>query len=130
MSIEIRTPGVHHVALRTADYQRAKQFYTETLGFPLLLEGDGLFIFAAGSTAIGVRAPAEGTPAGDRFDPFRVGLDHVALACEEETEIERVALALSEAGIWNTGAKTDETLGKLYVAFRDPDGIKWELYMA
>lgn len=130
MAIGMRTPGVHHVALRTADYQRAKRFYTETLGFPLLLEGDGLFIFAAGSTAIGVRAPAEETPPGDRFDPFRVGLDHIALACEEETEIERVALTLSEAGVWNTGAKTDETLGKRYVAFRDPDGIKWELYMA
>lgn len=128
--MEIRTPGVHHITLRSSDYERAKRFYLETLGFPLLLEGDGLFIFAAGSTAVAVRGPGEATREGDRFDPFRVGLDHIALACEDEAEIERVAEALSEAGVWNTGPRTDETLSKRYVAFRDPDGIKWELYMA
>ena len=30
----------------------------------------------------------------------------------------------------NTGVKLDETLGKRYVAFKDPDRIAWELYMA
>lgn len=130
MAIEIRTPGVHHVALRTSDMARARRFYLETLGFPLLLETDGLFLFAAGSTAVGVRGPTDDTPDGDRFDPFRVGLDHLALTCEDESEVERVAGALEEAGVWNTGAKMDETLGKRYVAFRDPDGIQWELYMA
>jgi len=38
-------------------------------------------------------------------DPFRVGLDHVALACSEEVELERVAAALSKAGVENTGVK-------------------------
>ena len=58
------------------------------------------------------------------------GLDHLAIACEEESELHRVAGALSEAGIENTGGKLDETLGKLYVAFKDPDRIAWEFYMA
>jgi len=63
-------------------------------------------------------------------DPFRVGLDHVALACSEEVELERVAAALSKAGVENTGVKTDPTLNKRYVAFKDPDRIAWEFYMA
>ncbi len=61
---------------------------------------------------------------------LRIGLDHVALACEDESELARVAAALSAAGVENTGAKLNETLGKRYVAFKDPDGIAWEFYMA
>lgn len=36
---------------------------------------------------------------------------------------------MADAGVQNGGAKFDETLGKRYVAFKDPDGIAWELYM-
>lgn len=130
MSISINTPGVHHIALRVSDLERAKKFYTETLGFPLLMEVPGLVLFRAGGTAFGLRGPSEETPKGDRFSPHRVGIDHIALACGEERELERVASALADAGIENTGPKMDETLGKRYVAFKDPDRIAWELYMA
>ncbi len=128
--VNIATPGVHHIALRVSNFARAKRFYTKTLGFPVLLEVPNLCLFSAGSTAFGIRGPVEQSPPGDRFSPFRVGIDHIALACTEESELERVAGALTGAGIENTGAKMDETLGKRYVAFKDPDGIAWEFYMA
>ena len=130
MSIQIKTPGIHHIALRSTNLERSKQFYTETLGFQLLMEVPGLFLFAAGSTAFGVRGPEENTPKGETFNPHRVGLDHLALGCEDEAELERVATALKAAGVENTGVKLDETLGKKYVAFKDPDRISWEFYMA
>ena len=130
MSVNIKTTGVHHVALRVSDLPRAKQFYTETLGFPVIAEMPDLVLFLAGGTAFGLRAPSPQTPSGDTFSPHRVGIDHIALACTEETELNRVADALAKAGIENTGTKTDETLGKRYVAFKDPDRIAWELYMA
>ena len=41
-----------------------------------------------------------------------------------------VADALKAAGVENTGVKLDETLGKRYVAFKDPDRIAWEFYTA
>ena len=129
MSIGIKTQGVHHVALRTSDLSRSKQFYQGTLGFPVILEIENAFIFLAGATAIGVRGPEVSTPAGDVFSPFRVGLDHLALACAEEAELERVAAALSAAGVRNTGVKLDPAFNKKYVAFKDPDGIAWELFM-
>jgi catechol 2,3-dioxygenase-like lactoylglutathione lyase family enzyme len=129
MSLNIKTPGVHHLALRSSDLARSKRFYTETLGFPLVAEVPNLFLFVAGSTAIGVRGPEADTPSGDRFNPFRIGLDHIALGCEDERELERVAAALQDAGVENTGVKLDETLGKKYVAFKDPDRISWEYYM-
>jgi catechol 2,3-dioxygenase-like lactoylglutathione lyase family enzyme len=129
VEIQIHTPGIHHIALRSNDLARSKRFYTETLGFPVLLENGSLLIFRAGSIAVGVRRPDTATPRGDGFNPFRVGLDHLALAYTSETERERVAAALFEAGVENTGAKTDPTLNKKYIAFKDPDRISWELYM-
>jgi len=130
MTIDIKTTGIHHLALRSTDLERSRRFYAEILGFPVVLEAPNIFIFLAGSSAVAVRGPEAGTPQGDMFSPFRVGLDHVALACTDEAELERVALALSEAGVENTGAKLDEVLGKRYVAFKDPDRIAWEFYMA
>lgn len=130
VSIALKTPGIHHLALRVTDLERAKEFYLDKLGFNKILETEGLCIFLVGSTPIGLRAADKSTPAGDRFDPHRVGLDHVAVTCEDEGELERAADALKRAGIDNTGVKRDDVLGKLYVAFKDPDGIKWEYYMA
>ena len=130
MGIDIKTPGVHHVALRVTDLARSREFYIDTLGFPVAMEVDGLILFLAGGTAVGLRGPDAATPAGDVFNPFRAGLDHIALACTEDAELDRVAAALEENGIESTGVKMDETLGKRYVAFKDPDRISWELYMA
>ena len=56
-------------------------------------------------------------------------MDHMALGCTDEDELRRVAQALADAGIENTGVKMDATLGKNYVAFKDPDRISWEYYM-
>lgn len=130
MRIKIQTPGIHHIALRVSDFERARHFYVDTLGFEVAMEAPNLLLFLAGQTAVGIRGPEEKTPQDDVFNPFRVGLDHLALTCTEEAELERVAAALKEAGIENTGVKLDETLGKKYVAFKDPDRIAWEFYMA
>jgi glyoxylase I family protein len=127
--IQIVTTGVHHLALRCTDLARSRRFYVEMLGFVPLLDTPGLCIVAAGQTAVAIRAPGATTESSDTFDPFRVGLDHVALSCADPAELQRVAAALTGWGVEHTGVKTDEVLGKDYVAFSDPDGIKWELYM-
>ena len=127
--IKIQTPGAHHVTLRVSDYERAKNFYIDTLGFDVVMEAPNLFIFFAGQTAIAIRGPEHETSQHGNFNPFRVGLDHLAFACEREEELERVADGLDAAGVENTGVKVDETLGKKYVAFKDPDRIALEFYM-
>lgn len=130
MAIAPQTTGVHHLALRSSDLARAKAFYGTTLGLPIVLETWDAFVALAGGTVLMVRRPDERTPAGDRFDSSRVGLDHVALACADETELERVARALEAAGVPSTGLRFDAVLRRRYVAFRDPDGIAWQFYMA
>jgi catechol 2,3-dioxygenase-like lactoylglutathione lyase family enzyme len=130
LTIALQTTGVHHLTLRAADLARAHAFYGTTLGLPIVLETEDSFIALAGSTVLAVRGPAAGTPPGDRFDPYRVGLDHVALACASEAELERVSSGLDRAHVPSTGIRFDPVLQRRYVAFKDPDGIAWEFYMA
>lgn len=130
MSMRIDTTGVHHLALRVTNLERSRRFYADVLGFPVVLEGPGIFLCLAGETAIAVRGPEAATQPTDSFSPFRVGLDHVALGCRDEAELLRVADALGRAGVDNTGVRLDPTLNRQYVAFKDPDRIAWEFYMA
>lgn len=129
MSINLKTTGVHHLALRSTNLVRSKQFYYDTLGFPVVLDTPDAFVFVAGNTVFGILAPTADTSVEERFSPFRVGLDHIALGCESEGELERVAKALVDAGVTNTGVKLHAEQNKNYVAFKDPDGIQWEFYM-
>lgn len=129
MSITPQTPGIHHISLRTSDLPRAKDFYQNILGFQVVLENSNVFIILAGTTFIGFRQATVQSP-DEKFNPFNIGLDHLALGCESEDELNRVAEALAAANIENTGVKMDTTLGKSYVAFKDPDRISWEFYMA
>ncbi|MBC7890910.1 MAG: VOC family protein [Sphingobacteriaceae bacterium] len=129
MAIQVKTPGIHHIALRSSDFARTKAFYQDTLGFQMVLETHDLIGCMVGSVFVGFKKASPKNPDDTTFTPFNIGLDHIAMACEDETELHRVADALQAAGVENTGVKTDPTLQKLYVAFKDPDRIAWEFYM-
>ena len=78
--MSLLTDGLHHLSIRTTDLARATRFYTDTLGFQLVRERDGAVLLNAHGTLFGVLGAAPETSPEDRFDPFRVGLDHLALA--------------------------------------------------
>ena len=108
---------------------RTRRFYRDVLGLEIVMDEDGLVIFSAGTVFIAFKE-AEPRSASDAvFSPFGVGLDHVALTCTDEKELHNLAKHLDESGIQNTGVKLDNTLNKMYVAFKDPDRIQWEFYM-
>jgi glyoxylase I family protein len=108
---------------------RTKYFYQNTIGLPLALDSAELMIFQAGNVFIVFKKANPLQPAEAKFNPFEIGLDHLAIACETEEELLRFAKGLAGAGVENTGVKVDETLQKKYVAFKDPDRIQWEFYM-
>ena len=128
MPINPKTTGTHHISLRCTDMAKTKNFYQQMLGFPLALDTPDIFGFLAGPLIVAFKK-ADAEAGKDVFNPFNIGLDHIALACETEEELKRVARELSDAGVENTGVKLDETLQKNYVAFKDPDRIQWEFYM-
>ena len=129
MAIQPKTKGLAHVALRTTDFARAKAFYHDLLGLPIALDTPEILGFLIGATFIGFKQAQPTHPGGSTFTPFNVGLDHIAIACEDETELYRVADALQAAGVENTGVKVDTVGPMKYVAFKDPDRIAWEFYM-
>lgn len=129
MAIEPKTPGIHHIALRCKDFNVTKNFYQNVIGLPLVLDSPDLIGFMAGPVFLGFRKAEPKNETEAVFSPFRVGLDHIAIACENEEELHRFAKGLADANVENTGVKTDPTLQKLYVAFKDPDRIQFEFYM-
>jgi catechol 2,3-dioxygenase-like lactoylglutathione lyase family enzyme len=126
--MSLLTGGLHHLTIRTTDLGRAKRFYTDTLGFQLVREWDGAVLLNAHGTLFGVLGAAPETSPEDRFDPFRVGLDHLALAVGNAESLYELQHQLDAAGVRNNGVQDDTLTGARYVAFYDPDGIAWELY--
>jgi len=130
MTIKPQTPGIHHIAIRCMDMAVTKNFYQNIIGLPLAIDTPDLMIFAAGSVFVAFKPANPRDKTYSSFSPFEIGLDHIAMTCESEDELRRFAKELADAGVENTGVKLDETLQKLYVAFKDPDRIQWEFYMA
>ncbi len=108
MAINPKTTGIHHIALRCTDFNVTKKFYQDVLGFQLALDTPDIIGLVAGPVIIAFKK-ADAEAKKDVFTPFNIGLDHIALACESEEELNRVARALADAGVENTGVKTDDT---------------------
>jgi catechol 2,3-dioxygenase-like lactoylglutathione lyase family enzyme len=124
----LQTNSLSHLALRVTDLARARRFYVETLGFQQVLEVEGLILVNANGTLIGLRGATAQTAAADRFDPHRVGLDHLALAVPDAAALDGLLQQLNAAGVPNNGIERDDLTGGTYISFYDPDGIAWELY--
>jgi len=122
------TGGLHHLSIRTTDLARSKRFYTETIGFQPVRETDGAVLLNANGTILGLLGAAPETRPEDRFDPFRVGLDHLAMAVDNAESLHELKQQLDAAGVRNNGVQDDTVTGARYIAFYDPDGIAWELY--
>ena len=119
--------GIGHIALRVTDLDRARRFYTEALGFDLIGGSESVAFVTAGGAVFALLAGTDATPPGDRFDPFRVGLDHLALAVPREA-LPDLLRRLDAAQVRNNGIERDEGRGAEAITFYDPDGTAWEFY--
>jgi len=125
MTTEVTSIG--HIALRVTDLPPAKRFYTEQLAWVLARETDRACFVSIGGIILVLIAGTEQTRAEDRFDPFRVGLDHLALAVSAG-DLPGLKQRLDAAGVRNNGIEHDNQSGADSITFYDPDQIAWEFY--
>ena len=126
----IATGPVHHLRLTVSDVARSRAFYTEVLGFRVVMDlNPGVFL-SNGGVGLGLGPPPDPVRAlpGDRFDENRVGVDHLSFGVASRDELERAARVLDERGV-PRGEITDlgSAFGLYVLAFRDPDNIQLEL---
>ncbi len=119
--------GIGHIALRVTDLPRAKRFYTESLGFTLVGESEHYCFITVGGAFFALIAGTGQTLSDDRFDPFRVGLDHLALSVPASA-LPELEQQLNAANVHHNGIEHDERSGAESITFYDPDGIAWEFY--
>lgn len=122
--------GIHHVALICSDYQRSKQFYSETLGLPILAEH---YRAARQSWKLDLQLPdgsqlelfsfVGAPPRPSR--PEAQGLRHLAFAV---TDLDAWLAYLQQQGVSTEPVRVDEYTGKRFTFFQDPDGLPLELY--
>ena len=139
MSEQIPTGDIHHLRLTVTDVERSRQFYTSLLGFEVAVEsppaGDpaaaetfkvlfGGIVMIRGNLVLGLRPVA---PAGDRFDPDRVGLDHLSFSVASHADLERAATLLDEQGVRRGQITGLPSFGIDVLPFEDPDGVQLEL---
>jgi glyoxylase I family protein len=139
MAGQIPAGGIHHLRLTVTDLQRSREFYTTVLGFEVAAEspppGDpsaaevfkilfGGVVLIRGSLLLGLRPVA---PPGDRFDPDRVGLDHLSFSVSSRDDLEQAARVLDEHGARHGEITSLPSFGIDVLPFEDPDGMQLEL---
>lgn len=127
--MRLNANGLSHIGLRVTDVSRAKRFYVDILGSQLVREIDGAVLINMYGMLFALYGDDSHSSIRDHFDPFRVGLDHIALAIEDPNLLENLKQELDAAGVRNNGIEVDPETHDRYISFYDPDGIAWELYL-
>ena len=119
----------HHIAVISSDWNRAKEFYIDKLGFSLTREvyrpaqDDYLRMLKLGDTTLELFIRPD---APERVNnPEAKGLRHLAFLVED---IEPVVRWLNDMGIETEPVREDKVNGGRFTFFRDPDGLPLELH--
>ncbi len=136
---QIPAGDIHHLRLTVTDLDRSRQFYTELLGFDVAVESPpaddpsaaeafkvlfGGVVMTRGNLIMGLRPMAA---SGDRFDPNRVGLDHLSFSVASREDLEHALRLFDERGIPRGQITTLPSFGIDVLPFEDPDGVQLEL---
>ncbi|HVV77795.1 MAG TPA: VOC family protein [Mycobacteriales bacterium] len=126
--------GIHHVAVNVRDLERSVQWYSDVLGFaPLFPYNTDDFqrqIMRHPSGVVIGLTRHDHPDAAAEFSERRTGLDHLSFGVESQEQLEAWVARLDAADIPHSGIKVTPTTGSALLAFRDPDNIQLEMYVA
>ena len=119
----------HHIAIISSDWDKAREFYMEKLGFEMFREvyrpaqDDYLRMLKQGDTVLELfirpDAPQRVT------NPEAMGLRHLAF---HVADIEPAVQWLNDMGIETEPIREDKVNGGRYTFFMDPDGLPLEFH--
>ena len=121
---------IHHIAIIVSDYEAAKDFYVNKLGFSVIRENYRperkdwkLDLRVNEHTELEIFA--EENPPKRVNRPEACGLRHLAFCVES---VEQTVNELTEVGIECEPIRVDDYTGKKMTFFHDPDGLPLELH--
>ncbi|MGN1190754.1 MAG: VOC family protein [Candidatus Ornithospirochaeta sp.] len=122
--------SIHHVAIISSDYDKAKEFYVEKLGFKVKRKverkerNDTIIILDAGNN-IEIELFIEKNPPLRVTRPEAAGLRHLAFRVDD---IISAVAELKEKGIETEEIRIDPQDGKRMTFFFDPDHLPLEIH--
>jgi catechol 2,3-dioxygenase-like lactoylglutathione lyase family enzyme len=119
----------HHLALSVSDMERSAAWYRTVLGFRLVRRFDtGIPRILQMHPDSGFYVSLYNHPdrAGERFDPRRTGLDHLAFAVPDASSLDAWKAHLDTNGVESSPVR--DLRHALFVSLEDPDGVQLELW--
>ena len=121
--------SIHHVAIIASDYDKAKEFYVDKLGFKVKREverkeREDFIIFLDAGDNIEIELFIEKNPPERVTRPEARGLRHLAFRVDD---IYKSVEELTKRGIETEEIRTDPLNGKHMTFFFDPDGLPLEI---
>ena len=119
----------HHIAIIASDWDRAREFYVEKLGFQLIREvyrpanGDYLRMLRQGETTLELFIRPDSPERVN--NPEARGLRHLAFYVDD---IVPAVQWLNRMGIETEPIREDTVNGGRFTFFKDPDGLPLELH--
>ena len=121
--------SIHHIAIIASDYNKAKDFYVNKLGFKVKREverkeREDFIIFLDAGDNIEIELFIEKNPPKRVTRPEARGLRHLAFRVDD---IYKSVEELTKRGIETEEIRTDPLNGKHMTFFFDPDGLPLEI---
>ena len=122
--------SIDHIAIISSNYQKAKDFYVDKLGFKVKREverkdRDDFIITLEAPNGILIELFIEKNPPRRVTRPEAAGLRHLAFRVQD---IEESVEKLNKKGIETEEIRIDPQNGKRMTFFMDPDGLPLELH--
>ena len=123
----IQLKRIGHVALRVADPQRSKNFYSDVLGFEVVEEDPdhGAIFMTLGDSGHAVDLFPD--PEAHAATKRTVGIHHIAFQVDSFDDLRQAYFTLEDHGVTVRRAVDHVTQQSIY--FSDPDGNGLEIYV-
>ena len=119
----------HHIAIISSDWEKAREFYVNKLGFELVREvyrpaqDDYLRMLSLGETTLELFIRPDAPRRVN--NPEAMGLRHLAFRVEDAVA---AAAWLNTRGIETEPIREDLVNGGKFTFFKDPDGLPLEIH--